>query len=501
MDFLYSDEPIIACSTGNNSNNAIAIIRLSGFKDLIFIDNFFSISKEQIKPRYAHFCKVQYADKVFDEIVLTFFKGPNSYNGENILEIAVHGNVFNVENIIKLFVENGGFRRAYPGEFSYRALKNKKLSLSQVEGLDLLLNANSNFSLQQGFSLLNGKFQKNYLELQSAFLKHKSSVELSIDFLEDMGEEAANKQFKDSLDDLFNIVEKLKKHTENSGLDLVNPEVTLVGLPNAGKSSLFNILLEDNRAIVSEIAGTTRDYISENIKVGDVLFRLVDTAGIRTTTDQIESAGIERSLELLKTSFYKILLINPFEFDIDYFKTLKNINFDKIIFTHLDRENSTIASESVIKELSHINFEINGPIEPINFGPMGAKESGPIEPTSSGPMGAKEGGPIEPKKSGPIGATLTNNTDKLLNLLINDLSLKYLESTKSEPILIERHKDVINKLYLDICNYKDLSSFESDISIISSELNNIGHCISELIGIVSPDDVLHNIFNNFCIGK
>lgn len=316
-----------------------------------------------------------------------------------------------------------------------------------------------------------------------------------------MGEEAANKQFKDSFDDLFNIVGKLKKHTENSGLDLVNPEVTLVGLPNAGKSSLFNILLEDNRAIVSEIAGTTRDYISENIKVGDVLFRLVDTAGIRTTTDQIESAGIERSLELLKTSFYKILLINPFEFDIDYFKTLKNINFDKIIFTHLDRENSTDVSESVIKELSHINFEINGPIEPINFGPMGAKESGPIEPTSSGPMGAKEGGPIEPKKSGPIGATLTKNTDKLLNLLINDLSLKYLESTKSEPILIERHKDVINKLYFDICNYRYLSSFESDISIISSELNNIGHCISELIGIVSPDDVLHNIFNNFCIGK
>lgn len=485
MKLLYSDDPIIACSTNNKSNCAIAIIRLSGFKSLDIFKNFISISIKKIKPRYAHFCKIQFDQKVFDEIVLTYFKGPNSYNGENILELAVHGNTLNVENIINLFVSEAGFRRAYAGEFSYRALRNNKLSLSQVEGLDLLLNANSNFSLQQGFSLLNGKLQENYKQLQSTFLNHKSAVELSIDFLEDMGEEQASKQFKETFEKFLMQVKKLKDHSENTGLNLVNPEITLVGLPNAGKSSLFNILLKDNRAIVSDVAGTTRDYLSENIKIGDVLCRLVDTAGIRTTNDNIETQGIEKSLNLLKSSFYKVLLINPFEFNIEFFKPLVTTEFDGIIFSHMDRDGFDEASDFVLSELDKIGWKISGPIEPIKTGPIGARENGPIEPINIGPMGA----------------SLLKDSDTLTSVLTNRVNKKYLELTKNDPILIERHRDSINKLYLLTRDYDSLCAENDDISIISSELNNIGHCISELIGIVSPDDVLHNIFDNFCIGK
>ena len=501
MKFLYSDDPIIACSTNNNSNCAIAIIRLSGFQDLEILKEFLSIDPKSIKPRYAHFCKIQYQDVIYDEVVATFFKGPNSYNGENILELSVHGNTFNVDRIISLFIDFCGFRNAYPGEFSYRALKNNKLSLSQIEGLDLLLNANSNFSLQQGFSLLNGKLQNNYMDLQRKFIAHKSAVELSIDFLEDMGEEAAKSQFDETFKQLFNQVKKLKDHADNTGLNLINPEVTLVGLPNAGKSSLFNILLDDNRAIVSDIAGTTRDYLAENIKIGDVLCRLIDTAGIRTTDDNIESQGIQKSLDLLETSFFKILLINPFEFNIDFFKAVKSVNFDLIIFTHTDNENFKAASNTVIAELDKINWQINGPIEPVISGPIGAGKSGPIEPKNLGPMGADKSGPIEPLNLGPIGASLIDNASEVSTFLRTSVNNKYLSLIQNDPILIDRHQEVINKLYLDLCNFKQLCSIESDISIISSELNSIGHCISELIGIVSPDDVLHNIFNNFCIGK
>lgn len=477
MELIYSNDPIIACSTNNNSNCAIAIIRLSGFENLDVFKKFLSINIEKIKPRYAHFCNVQFEDNTYDEVILTYFKAPHSYNGENILELSVHGNTINIENIIKLFITKAHFRRAYPGEFSYRALKNNKLSLSQIEGLDLLLNANSNFSLQQGFSLLNGKLQDSYTQLQNTFIAHKSAVELSIDFLEDMGEEVANKQFGETLENLFKQVQVLKDHAENNGLNLVNPEVTLVGLPNAGKSSLFNILLKDNRAIISDVAGTTRDYLAENIKIEDVLYRIIDTAGIRTTNDSIESQGITKSINLLKTSFLKILLINPFEFNLEFFKSLIGIKFDIIIFSHMDNKHFMFASNKVITQLESINWPLSGPIEPL------------------------QSGPIEPLKNGPIGASLLNNTDELSALLKNIINKKYLDTTKNEPILVDRHIDIINKLHLLVCNYKDLCGSCDDISIISSELNNIGHCISELIGIVSPDDVLHNIFNNFCIGK
>lgn len=484
MEYLYSQDPIIACSTGNSSNSAIAVIRLSGFDNFKDIENFFSLKNENLKPRYAHFCKLVFNKKVIDEVVITYFNKPHSYNGENILEISVHGNVLNVEKIINLFIKNSNFRRAFPGEFSYRALRNQKLTLPQVEGLDLLLNANSNFSLEQGYSLLNGQLQNDYQDLYKKFLRHKSSVELSIDFFEDIGEEAANQQFLESLKDLKLSVDKIVSHSNNTGVNLLNPEITLVGLPNAGKSSLFNKMLKDSRAIVSNIAGTTRDFITENILIGDVSYRLTDTAGIRTTKDIIESAGIERALKLLTTSFYKILLINPYEVVEEYFLNFKDINFDLIIFTHNDKDEFEFKKEELINSLSS---------KGLNFGPT--------EPKVSGPIGAKNNGPIEPERIGPIGANLLNGDDKFLDVVFDNINAKYLSFIKNQPILLTRHQDVINKLSLLVKDYSSLAENEGDISIISSELNGIGHCISELIGIVSPDDVLHNIFNNFCIGK
>ena len=188
---------------------------------------------------------------------------------------------------------------------------------------------------------------------------------------------------------------------------------------------------------------------------------------------------------MLSSSFYKILLINPFEFNLDFFKTLKNIEFDLIIFTHSDNLEFEKACSKVVGDLSSISWNLTGPIEPIGSGPIGANKTGPLEPIVSG----------------PIGASLYADNDLLVDLIKTKINNKYLELVKDDPILIDRHLDLINRLYLDVCDYSDLCGLEKDISIISSELNNMGHCISELIGIVSPDDVLHNIFTNFCIGK
>ena len=483
MELLKSDGPIIACSTNLSSNSAIAVIRLSGFESIDFILPYISISK--IKPRYAHFCKL-FDDnkKILDEIILNYFKGPHSYTGENTLELSVHGNVINTEKIIEFFITNFNFKRALPGEFSYRALKNNKLSVSQVEGLDLLLNANSNFILNQGFSLLSGDLQHDYQELYKNFLNHRSSVELSIDFLDDIGEEQSSKNFNDSLSVLKNTLNKLIKRVKNTN-HLIEPEIVLFGDPNAGKSTLFNDLYGSNRSIVTDIAGTTRDYISESIKIGDNFYKLIDTAGIRVSEDSIELEGINRSKEKAEAAFFKILLLNPNQENSDLNAYL-SLRPDLILITHIDQYTGDL--DKFMKSI--------GPIEPENNGPIKPENNGPIKPENSGPIEPENNGPIEPVK-----CNLLSDFNEIESLIKNKVNEKYLSLTSNNPLVLDRHKDLLVSINNMLHDYSDLAENEDDISIISSELNTIGDCISELIGIVSPDDVLHNIFNNFCIGK
>ena len=494
--YNYDDKTIIACSSGN-SRCAISIIRISGKDFLDEINSFFSIELSSLTPNLAKFCKIHVDDKVLDEAVLTYFKSPHSYNGEDILEISVHGNPINVRRIIKTFTNNSSLREAYPGEFSLRAMNNKKLTLAQVEGLDLLLNANSVFSLDQGLSILGGDLKEKFIELHSAFLNHKSSLELGFDFLEDVGEEQFNKNFNESVTKLGNIIGSLYEQRNRSPYNLVKPKICLVGLPNAGKSSLFNNLLDSDRSIVSDIAGTTRDFVSEDIYIGESLYTLIDTAGIRATEDIIEKEGVKRSLSILENSFFKILLVNPSTFDKDFYEDLANVSFDLIIFSHSDDEGfKKSLSKNGLSILQNI-----GPIEPSDFGPIEPSDFGSIEPTNFGPIEPADLGPIEPKIEISYSANLKSSQKQLNNLIFNMISSKYLKLIDFDPVLIERHSESIKLIYEKFEEYKNTIKNIDDISIISSELNILGHCISELIGIISPDNVLHNIFDNFCIGK
>ena len=531
MQFLYDDSPIVACSSGNTSNCAIAVIRFSGFKDLSIFSKFLSIPVKNIKARKAHYCDLIHNGELVDQVVAVFFKGPNSYNGENVLELSVHGNTLNVDRILDLFTEETNFRLAQPGEFSYRALKNKKLNLSQIEGLDLLLNANSAFSLQQGFSLMNGGLQKSYLDLHKKYLNHRSSVELSIDFLEDIGEEEGNRQLEESFSLLIDSIKRLERRVRGDSSKLLNPEIVLVGQPNSGKSTFFNALLGEERSIVTNIAGTTRDFITETVNLEGINFRLVDTAGIRQSKDKIEMEGVKRALDLVESGFLKILLVNPFEFNPKYFEILNDVVFDVVIVTHSDLEGfkdalenlfsidsfQTLVNESELVNLSEFNFkDLNAQL----FGNLNisnlAGKSGPMGAEKSGPMGAEKSGSIGAEKNESIGKNIVSSCNNVARTVICSLKVgesqvidlltkladqKYSQMVTHEPILLKRHKQKILEISGIIDEYGQLLSEESDISIISSELNNIGHCISELIGIVSPDDVLHNIFDNFCIGK
>ncbi len=503
MNFYTDDHPIIACSTGTQSNTAIAVIRLSGFKELLSLQPFFSFSLNKIKPRFSHLTNIVFNDQIFDNGLMVFFPEGESYTSENVLELSVHGNLLNIQRILDIFIKNAGFRAAHPGEFTYRALKNKKLSLSQVEGLDMLLNANSNLMLTQGLDILQGELHAQYLALYDSFLKLKAAVEISIDFSEDVGEEESKKLFNYSFSHFSKILESLHARTVGNVSSLLSPEVVLVGQTNAGKSSLFNLLVKQNRSIVSNIAGTTRDYISELIHIDGTNYKLVDTAGIRESKDVIENIGIDRAFEILNRAFFKILIINPFETNSDYLEKLSGVEFDLLLISHWDKLDFQKKISLLDLSKIRVNFSASasfetgsiGPISGNQFlvGPMGPLKTGSIEPLHFS-------GSIEPvMKNGPIEPP--SKTAPIEPLVKGLLSEKFHKQTANSPILLERHRQCINELYLKKTEFSSKISGIDDIAILSSEVNIFSHYLSELIGILSPDDVLNSIFANFCIGK
>lgn len=233
---LEGNDPIIACSTGSGHNTAIAVIRLSGFNFINDLQATFSVSLKKIRPRYVTRTKILRGNKVLDDALITYFPAPSSFTGENILELSVHGNQLLVMEILDTFCKYHGFRHAVPGEFSYRAYKNKKLTLNQIEGLDLLLNACSNFSKSQGLKILNGEIHEKFLELRTAYIELKSAVELKIDFSEDVGEEEADRLFFERNKKLKDLIEELYARTQGNNSNLLNPSVILIGKTNAGKA-------------------------------------------------------------------------------------------------------------------------------------------------------------------------------------------------------------------------------------------------------------------------
>lgn len=449
---------IIASATGNESNRALNVIRLTGSFDLLSFQGLFKKKLSLSQNRIIHTTHLVDGEDNVDHICFAYFHGPNTFTGENILELYVHGNTLNVERIISLFLKYPNIRQAKPGEFSYRAYRNGKMNLSQVEGLDLFIHAHTPMALQQGMSLLNGELQKSYQELFESFKRHKSALEILIDFSDDIGEEKGRKELLDSFDGFFNQIDKLKKRCDISSSGLLSPEIVIIGPPNAGKSTFFNLILNEDRAIVSPIPGTTRDYISENIKVRDVQYRILDTAGIRSTSDVVESMGIQSSLLKSKGAFFRILLLDPTSPKIDPHAYIADEAFDLIIFTHADHPNF---NDSKLKLLENGDLKFSSELS-VNL----------------------------------LGATLV-----LWDQISNLINKKYLSLVKDKPVLVSRQKNLILDTYSASLLYKQNLLTVSDVAILSHELNALGHCLSELVGIVSSDQVLDNVFSNFCIGK
>jgi tRNA modification GTPase len=329
--------------------------------------------------------------------------------------------------------------------------------------------------------------------LHDSFLKLKAAVEISIDFSDDVGDLETTRLMEDSLSFFGDLLFSLYSRTQGPVSSLLSPDIVICGETNAGKSSLFNLLLKHNRSIVSAIPGTTRDYVSELVTIDDINFRLVDTAGVRDSFDVIEAEGIDRAFGVLASSFYKILVIDPLNFNQNYLLRFKDISFDLVIFSHAD-------SSFFIGKIENFDYSfltsarfISASFLTGSIGPVVDFSNGPIEPhIASGPIEPDFGvGPIEPKIfSGPI--------EPLVKKFICD---KFNEIASSNPILLDRHRNCIAKTYMKFIELEENIKNVNDIAIISSEVNIISSYLTELVGIMSADDVLNSIFSNFCIGK
>ena len=297
---MIDQDTIIALATPSGMG-AIAVIRLSGENAISIVDRFFKSKIENKslltqKTHTIHLGHVLNNDRIIDEVLVSIFKDPNSYTGENVVEISCHGSIYIQQEIIQLFIKNG-VRLANPGEFTLRAFLNGKLDLSQAEAVADLIASDSKASHQIAIQQMRGGFSNEIENLRQELLNFASLIELELDFAEEDVEFANRDDFQRLIIKISSALKRLIESFAYGNVLKNGIPVAIIGEPNVGKSTLLNALLNEEKAIVSHIAGTTRDAIEDEIIIDGVAYRFIDTAGIRDTKDEIESIGIKKTFE------------------------------------------------------------------------------------------------------------------------------------------------------------------------------------------------------------
>ncbi len=299
------------CALATAPGGALGIIRISGPRALEIVSHSFSKDLSAVQPGTLHYGHIREGGEVVDEVVVSVFRAPHSYTGEDCAEISCHGSRFILNRVLELLVQNG-CRTARPGEFTQRAFLNGKMDLSQAEAVADLIAADSASAHRVALSQLRGHFSSELATLRDQLLRLTSLLELELDFADHEELEFANRS------ELLTLAEKIDAHithlssTFQTGNALKNGiPVAIVGAPNVGKSTLLNALLGEERAIVSDIQGTTRDAIEDTIQLGGITFRFIDTAGIRHTDDTIENLGIQRSIAAVQRAQIVVMMKEP----------------------------------------------------------------------------------------------------------------------------------------------------------------------------------------------
>nr|HMQ45335.1 tRNA uridine-5-carboxymethylaminomethyl(34) synthesis GTPase MnmE [Mariniflexile sp.] len=453
---------------------AIAVIRLSG-NEAITIANacFKSVkSKKTLSVQKTHTIHLGYlmdGAKTIDEVLVSLFKNPHSYTGEDVVEVSCHGSPYIQQQIIQLFLRKG-CRMATAGEFTLRAFLNGKLDLSQAEAVADLIASDNEAAHQIAMQQMRGGFSSEIAKLREELLNFASLIELELDFAEEDVEFADRTQFKALIERIALVLKRLIDSFAVGNVIKNGIPVAIVGEPNVGKSTLLNALLNEERAIVSEIAGTTRDTIEDEISIGGIGFRFIDTAGIRETQDVVESIGIKKTFEKIEQA-QVVVYISPLTpegriahgtlIEIEKIKNkypLKNLI---VVFNKMD-----LLSEEQIEQLKSTFENRNSNIENIQF--ISAK-------TGQGVTGFK---------------------DALLHF-VNTGALR----NNDNIITNTRHYDALLKALEEIDKVKHGLDTGLSGDLLAIDIRQALFYFGEITGQVSNDELLGNIFANFCIGK
>ncbi|GMQ23770.1 tRNA uridine-5-carboxymethylaminomethyl(34) synthesis GTPase MnmE [Algoriphagus sp. oki45] len=452
------DDTIIALATPQGVG-AIAVIRLSG-KDAIKITNsvFFGKNLENVPSHTIHLGTIRDGEKIIDEVLVSVFIAPKSFTKENVVEISTHGSSYIINQVLKLFVRKG-VRLAKPGEFTQRAFLNGQFDLAQAEAVADLIHADSETSHQAALNQMRGGFSSEIQELRNQLIHFASMIELELDFVEEDVEFASRDDLRSLVERILRIVEELILSFDLGNVIKNGVPTVIAGKPNAGKSTLLNALLNEEKAIVSDIAGTTRDFIEDEISIGGVIFRFIDTAGLRETTDTIEAIGVSRTQEKMKTASLILYLFDLS--DTDLVEINRDINkLENLGVPFLKVANKTDkAKENIINEL---------------------KEKHPDTIFIS--AGKKEN--LEGLKSRILELV---NLDKFRtgNTIVTNVR-HYNSLTKTRESLL----DVLTGLDQEVTN-----------DFLAMDIRRSLHYLGEITGQVTTDDLLANIFSKFCIGK
>ena len=445
------------------SNSGISIIRISGKDSLNIIRKIF-VSNSKIMPNNIIYGKIVENGKVVDAVLVSYFKNPKSYTGEDVCEINCHGGVQITREILQLVLENGA-RLAEPGEFSKRAFLNGKMDLTKAEAVINLINSKNTTQARIAANNLEGDLYKKIKEVREELIELMAHIEVSVDYPEYDYDEVENDNVISLLNKKIIEINNILSTYEQGKYIKDGVNVVILGKPNVGKSSLLNTLSRSQKAIVTEIPGTTRDVIEERINIGNIILNLSDTAGIRKTDDFVEKIGVKRSIEKIDEADLVIYLLNV-ESDIDdedkeILSKIQNKGIKLITVINKIDKRQKLKFDSILDELKR--FGVNEVIKMSVLNNEGIDE-------------------------------LKNKIEEIFNT--NDLDFE------NELIITnERHRDLLNKSkeYLEVAK-KEVEDNEP-IDIVSIVIKNATKSLGEIIGADVNQDIVNKIFEKFCLGK
>jgi len=451
------NDTIVAQSTAFGES-ALAIVRITGKKAIEIINKIFpNKDLNKVKSHTIHFGNLVYNDEVIDEVLVSVFKEPNSYTKENLIEISCHGSSYIIKKIITITIHLGA-RIANKGEFTFRSFINGNMDLSQAEAVADIISSNSKNSHKLAINHIKGVFSSKIKELRKDLIDFSSLLELELDFSEEDVEFANRKKLNKTVKEIIDYSDILIDSFKLNNVIKDGINIIILGKPNVGKSTILNALLDEEKAIISNIPGTTRDIIEDTITIGGNIVRFIDTAGLRDTIDTIEKIGIEKALKKTKEASIILYIIDL---------NASNIN--------------TIKSELESEFLKDKNIFIIG-----NKADLKVKNDVKTY--------------FKSKKHLIISGIKENDIIKLKKLIEIYISQNLIRE-ESSIMINERHYQLLKKVKDSLLNVKNNIKNKSNTDLLAMDVKYALNHLGEITGEITNDEILGNIFSRFCIGK